>query len=150
MTHESSGNSGISGTRLWYPNYPNKIRVSGISGSGSGIPGSGFGLRVFCPALAGGDSGSSSSSSPAAWSTRLVWYSCERWDICRRSRRMGHLPDGMVFLRNLRLSRRTFWNVAAPTPIGRRSSRSVTLCLYLTANPTDKTSKVMMFCLLLL
>jgi hypothetical protein len=72
MTHESSGNSGISGTRLWfrvrvsgipgfascYPKFPNKIRVSGISGSGSGIPGSGipgsgFGLRVFCPALGG-------------------------------------------------------------------------------------------------
>jgi hypothetical protein len=32
-----------------YPNFANKIRVSGISGSG--IPGSGFGLRVFCPAL---------------------------------------------------------------------------------------------------
>jgi hypothetical protein len=46
MTHESSGNSGISGTRLWYPELPeidsgfascypkspNKIWVSGISG----------------------------------------------------------------------------------------------------------------------
>jgi hypothetical protein len=32
-----------------YPKLPNKIRVSGISGSGSGIPGSGFGLRVFLP-----------------------------------------------------------------------------------------------------
>jgi hypothetical protein len=32
-----------------YPKFPNKIRVSGISGSG--IPGSGFGLRVFCPVL---------------------------------------------------------------------------------------------------
>jgi hypothetical protein len=27
-----------------YPKFPNKIRVSGISGSGSGIPGSGFGF----------------------------------------------------------------------------------------------------------
>jgi hypothetical protein len=39
-------NSGFSSC---YPKFPNKIRVSGISGSG--IPGSGFGLRVFCPAL---------------------------------------------------------------------------------------------------
>jgi hypothetical protein len=42
----------ISGFASCYPKFPNKIRVSGISGSGSGIPGSGFGLRVFCPALA--------------------------------------------------------------------------------------------------
>jgi hypothetical protein len=41
-----------SGFASCYPKFPNKIRVSGISGSGSGIPGSGFGLRVFCPALA--------------------------------------------------------------------------------------------------
>jgi hypothetical protein len=41
----------ISGFASCYPKFPNKIRVSGISGSGSGIPGSGFGLRVFCPAL---------------------------------------------------------------------------------------------------
>jgi hypothetical protein len=41
----------ISGFVSCYPKFPNKIRVSGISGSGSGIPGSGFGLRVFCPAL---------------------------------------------------------------------------------------------------
>jgi hypothetical protein len=34
-----------------YPKFLNKIRVSGISGSGSGIPGSGFGLWFFCPAL---------------------------------------------------------------------------------------------------
>jgi hypothetical protein len=34
-----------------YPKFLNKIRVSGISGSGSGILGSGFGLRVFRPAL---------------------------------------------------------------------------------------------------
>jgi hypothetical protein len=34
-----------------YPKFPNKIRVSDISGSGSGIPSSGFGLRIFCPAL---------------------------------------------------------------------------------------------------
>jgi hypothetical protein len=34
-----------------YPKFPNEIRVSGISGLGSGIPGSGFGLRGFCPAL---------------------------------------------------------------------------------------------------
>jgi hypothetical protein len=27
---------------------------SGILGSGSGIPGSGFGLRIFCPALSSG------------------------------------------------------------------------------------------------
>jgi hypothetical protein len=40
-----------SGFASCYPKFPNKIRVSGISGSGSGIPGSGFGLRVFCPAL---------------------------------------------------------------------------------------------------
>jgi hypothetical protein len=40
-----------SGFASCYPKVPNKIRVSGISGSGSGIPGSGFGLRVFCPAL---------------------------------------------------------------------------------------------------
>jgi hypothetical protein len=39
-----------SGFASCYPKFPNKIRVSG-SGSGSGIPGSGFGLRVFCPAL---------------------------------------------------------------------------------------------------
>jgi hypothetical protein len=38
-----------SGFASCYPKFPNKIRVSGISGSG--IPGSGFGLRVFCPAL---------------------------------------------------------------------------------------------------
>jgi hypothetical protein len=43
----------ISGFACCYPKFPNKIRVSGISGSGSGIPGSGFGLRVFCPALRG-------------------------------------------------------------------------------------------------
>ena len=42
----------ISGFASCYPKFPNKIRVSGISGSGSGISGSGFGLRVFCPALA--------------------------------------------------------------------------------------------------
>jgi hypothetical protein len=36
----------ISGFASCYPKFPNKIRVSG-----SGIPGSGFGLRVFCPAL---------------------------------------------------------------------------------------------------
>jgi hypothetical protein len=41
----------ISGFASCYPKFPNKIRVLGISGSGSGIPGSGFGLRVFCPAL---------------------------------------------------------------------------------------------------
>jgi hypothetical protein len=40
-----------SGFASCYPKFPNKIRVSGISGSGSGIPGSGFGLRVFCPVL---------------------------------------------------------------------------------------------------
>jgi hypothetical protein len=40
-----------SGFASCYPKFPNKIRVSGISGSSSGIPGSGFGLRVFCPAL---------------------------------------------------------------------------------------------------
>jgi hypothetical protein len=38
-----------SGFASCYPKFPNKIRVSGISGSG--IPGSGIGLRVFCPAL---------------------------------------------------------------------------------------------------
>jgi hypothetical protein len=41
----------ISGFASCYPKFPNKIRVSGISDSGSGIPGSGFGLRVFFPAL---------------------------------------------------------------------------------------------------
>jgi hypothetical protein len=41
----------ISGFASCYPKFLNKIRVSGISGSGSGIPGSGFGLRVFFPAL---------------------------------------------------------------------------------------------------
>jgi hypothetical protein len=41
----------ISGFASCYPKFPNKIRVSGISGSGSGISGSGFGLRIFCPAL---------------------------------------------------------------------------------------------------
>jgi hypothetical protein len=40
-----------SGFASCYPKFSNKIRVSGISGSGSSIPGSGFGLRVFCPAL---------------------------------------------------------------------------------------------------
>jgi hypothetical protein len=40
-----------SGFASCYPKFPNKIRVSGISGSSSGISGSGFGLRVFCPAL---------------------------------------------------------------------------------------------------
>jgi hypothetical protein len=40
-----------SGFASRYPKFPNKIRVLGISGSGLGIPGSGFGLRVFCPAL---------------------------------------------------------------------------------------------------
>jgi hypothetical protein len=29
------------------PKFPNKIQVSGISRSGSSIPGSGFGLRFF-------------------------------------------------------------------------------------------------------
>jgi hypothetical protein len=45
-----------SGFASCYPKFPNKIRVSGISGSGSGsgISGSGFGLRVFCPALTAG------------------------------------------------------------------------------------------------
>jgi hypothetical protein len=38
-----------SGFASCYPKFPNKIRVSGILGSG--ILGSGFGLRVFCPAL---------------------------------------------------------------------------------------------------
>jgi hypothetical protein len=42
-----------SGFASCYPKYPNKIRVSSILGSGSGIPGSGFGLWVFCPALPG-------------------------------------------------------------------------------------------------
>jgi hypothetical protein len=42
-----------SGFASCYPKFPNKIRVSGISGSG--IPGSGFGLRVFCPALPTGE-----------------------------------------------------------------------------------------------
>jgi hypothetical protein len=40
-----------SGFASCYPKFPNKIRVSVISGSGSGISGSGFGLRIFCPAL---------------------------------------------------------------------------------------------------
>jgi hypothetical protein len=44
----------ISGFASCYPKFPNKIWVSGISGSGSGISGSGFGLRVFCPALISG------------------------------------------------------------------------------------------------
>jgi hypothetical protein len=34
----------ISGFASCYPKFPNKIRVSGISGSGSGIPGSGYGV----------------------------------------------------------------------------------------------------------
>jgi hypothetical protein len=38
-----------SGFASCYPKFPNEIRVSGISSSGSGIPGSGFGLRVFLP-----------------------------------------------------------------------------------------------------
>jgi hypothetical protein len=50
MTHESSSNSGISdpivipelpkinlGFTSCYPKFPNKIRLSGISGSGSGF-----------------------------------------------------------------------------------------------------------------
>jgi hypothetical protein len=40
-----------SGFASCYPKFSNKIRVSSISGSASGIPGSGFGLRVFCPVL---------------------------------------------------------------------------------------------------
>jgi hypothetical protein len=44
----------ISGFASCYPKFLNQIRVSGISGSGSGIPGSGFGLRVFCPPLLAG------------------------------------------------------------------------------------------------
>jgi hypothetical protein len=40
-----------SGFASCYPKFPNKIRVLGIPGSG--IPGSDFGLRVFCPALPG-------------------------------------------------------------------------------------------------
>jgi hypothetical protein len=40
-----------SGFASCYPKFPNKIRVSGISGSGLDILGSGFGLRVFCPVL---------------------------------------------------------------------------------------------------
>jgi hypothetical protein len=36
-----------SGFASWYPKFPNKIWVSGISDSGSGIPGSGFGYRFF-------------------------------------------------------------------------------------------------------
>jgi hypothetical protein len=40
-----------SGFASCYPKIPNKIRVSDISGPGSCISGSGFGLRVFCPAL---------------------------------------------------------------------------------------------------
>jgi hypothetical protein len=39
----------ISGFASCYPKFLNQIRVSGISGSG--IPGSGFGLWVFCPPL---------------------------------------------------------------------------------------------------
>jgi hypothetical protein len=35
-----------SGFASCYPKFPNKIRVSGISDSGSN-----FGLRVFCPTL---------------------------------------------------------------------------------------------------
>jgi hypothetical protein len=46
-----------SGFASCYPKFPNKIRISGILGSGSGIPGSGFGLRVFCPALLSGIGG---------------------------------------------------------------------------------------------
>jgi hypothetical protein len=46
-----------SGFASCYPKFPNKIRVSGISGSGSGIPGSGFGFRVLCPALAASPAG---------------------------------------------------------------------------------------------
>jgi hypothetical protein len=42
-----------SGLASCYPKFPNKIRVSGILGSGSGIPDLDFGLRVFGPALAG-------------------------------------------------------------------------------------------------
>jgi hypothetical protein len=38
-----------SGFASCYPKFPNEIWVSGISGSG--IPGSGFGLRGFCPVL---------------------------------------------------------------------------------------------------
>jgi hypothetical protein len=39
-----------SGFASCYPKFPNKIWVSGISGSGSG-----FGLRVFCPAINAAD-----------------------------------------------------------------------------------------------
>jgi hypothetical protein len=38
----------ISGFASFYPKFLNQIRVSG---SGSGISGSDFGLRVFCPPL---------------------------------------------------------------------------------------------------
>jgi hypothetical protein len=38
-----------SGFASCYPKFPNKIRVSGISGSS--VPSSGFELRVFCPNL---------------------------------------------------------------------------------------------------
>jgi hypothetical protein len=43
----------IAGFISWYAKFPNKIRVPDVMGSGSGIPGSGIGLRVFCPGLVG-------------------------------------------------------------------------------------------------
>jgi hypothetical protein len=39
------------GFASWYPKFPNKIQVSGISRSGWSIPDSSFGLRIFCLAL---------------------------------------------------------------------------------------------------
>jgi hypothetical protein len=40
-----------SGFATCYPKFPNEIQVSDISGLGLVIPGSGFGLWVFCLAL---------------------------------------------------------------------------------------------------
>jgi hypothetical protein len=66
-----------SGFPSCYPKFPNKIRVSGISGSG--IPGSGFGLRVFCPALGwstvAGDR--AAASTPSAGQTPVISCSGE-------------------------------------------------------------------------
>jgi hypothetical protein len=87
-----------SGFASCYPKFPNKIRVSGISGSGSGIPGSGFGLRVFCPVLAAAswghvvrEQGEGRRAWGRAWHRGgcTPWSGLARWGMTRREEEGG-------------------------------------------------------------
>jgi hypothetical protein len=96
-----------SGFASCYPKFPNQIRVSGISGSGSGIPGSGFGLRVFCPALMATMSSHSPHASRSStfrapgWGAPSLLSSCRRWRnaTSRKLVPFSHHSASRIFIR---------------------------------------------------